>query len=157
MLIKNKQNKSAAFFKPARVQTCSHIIKKGDKCIAVQFPLEKTGWKAPTSYQNTKRSVEIVSWARSVYRSREHDHAGMSKKPLTAYDPNSKRSQLPQPTIVMPYKNSSQVVIGDRSSHDRNHFLSLNRQYQKVPDLKEATTNGGILAERVKWVHKHLQ
>ena len=60
----NKQNKSAAFFKPARVQTCSHIIKKGDKCIAVQFPLEKTGWKAPTSYQNTKRSVEIVSWAR---------------------------------------------------------------------------------------------
>lgn len=59
-----KQTKSAAFFKPARVQTCAYIIKKGDKSIAVQFPLEKTGWKAPTSYQNTMKSSEVVSWSR---------------------------------------------------------------------------------------------
>ena len=79
----------------------------------------------------------------------------MARKPLTAYHPNAKRSQLPTPTIVMPYKNSSQIVIGDRSSHDKTHFTSLNKQFQKTPNLKEATSNGGILAERVKWLHKH--
>ena len=62
---------------------------------------------------------------------------------------------LPQPTIVMPYKNSSQVVIGDRSSYDRRQYLTTNVLQQKVPDLEEACTNGGIISERVKWTHKH--
>jgi len=38
----------------------------------------------------------------------------MMKKPLEPYNPFSFRSRLPQPTVVMPYKNSSQIVIGDR-------------------------------------------
>lgn len=59
-----KQQQSAPFFRGARVQTCSHVLRKGGKAVAVQFPLEKTGWKAPTSYQNTKRSSEITSWSR---------------------------------------------------------------------------------------------
>ena len=80
----------------------------------------------------------------------------MAKKPLVAYHPNAKRSLLPTPTIVMPYKNSSQIVIGDRSSHNKTHFKSINRQFQQVPNLEEATTNSGILAERIKWQHKHL-
>jgi len=57
-----KMDKSAPFFKNTRVQTCSHIVRKNGKAVAVQFPLEKTGWKAPTSYQNTKRSSETTSW-----------------------------------------------------------------------------------------------
>lgn len=79
----------------------------------------------------------------------------MSKKPLTKYDPNATRSQLPTPTVVMPYKNSSQIVIGDRSSYNRGLYKTTNSQFQVNPDLEEATTNGGILAERVKWTHKH--
>ena len=38
----------------------------------------------------------------------------MMKKPLEPYNPFSFRSRLPQATVVMPYKNSSQIVIGDR-------------------------------------------
>lgn len=79
----------------------------------------------------------------------------MAKKPLSRYDPNAKRSQLPQPTVVMPYKNSSQIVIGDRTSYDRRQYKTTNRLYQQVPDLEEATTNGGIIAEKVKWTHAH--
>ena len=45
-----KMDKSAPFYKNTRVQTCSHIVTVGGKTVAVQFPLEKTGWKAPTSY-----------------------------------------------------------------------------------------------------------
>ena len=58
-----KMDKSAPFFRNTRVQTCSHIVTKNGKTVAVQFPLEKTGWKAPTSYQNTQRSTEIQSWS----------------------------------------------------------------------------------------------
>ena len=79
----------------------------------------------------------------------------MSKKPLMVYNPGATRSQLPTPTIVMPYKNSSQIIIGDRHSYDKRQFKTTNGLMQSVPDPHEATTNGGILAERVKWTHKH--
>lgn len=79
----------------------------------------------------------------------------MAKKPLMAYKPGATRSQLPKPTVVMPYKNSSQIVIGDRSTLDRRQFKTTNSLYQLQPDLHEATTNGGILSSKVKWVHAH--
>lgn len=46
----------------------------------------------------------------------------MNRKPLMKYNPNAPRSRLPQPSVVMPYKNSSQIVIGDRASHKPQHF-----------------------------------
>lgn len=150
-----KMEKSAPFFHNARVQTCSHILRQNGKSVAVQFPLEKTGWKAPTSYQNTKRSSETGSWSAATYKVHVHQHTGMSKKPLMPYNPSATRSQLPKPTIVMPYKNSSQIVIGDRHTHDRRQFKTTNTLHQQAADPHEATTNGGILAERVKWQHKH--
>ena len=79
----------------------------------------------------------------------------MNKKPLMPYDPNAQRSQLPKPTVVMPYKNSSQIVIGDRASHDTRQFKTTNSLKQSTPDLHEATSNGAIIAERVKWAHRH--
>ena len=53
----------------------------------------------------------------------------MNRKPLTKYDPNSYRNRLPQPQVVMPYKNSSQIVIGDRASYKPTHFKAVNRMY----------------------------
>ena len=80
---------------------------KNGKAVAVAYPLEKTGWKHPNSYVNTKKSSETESFARATYRQRSTLHAGMTKKPLEPYNPFSYRSRLPQPTVVMPYKNSS--------------------------------------------------
>jgi len=54
----------------------------------------------------------------------------MNKKPLMPYNPNAVRSQLPKPTVVMPYKNSSQIVIGDRSTLDRRQFRTTNSLHQ---------------------------
>ena len=41
-------------------------MMKNGIAVAVAFPLEKTGWKNPNSYANTKRSAEVTSWARLV-------------------------------------------------------------------------------------------
>lgn len=90
---------------------------------------------------------------RTVYQQRDNVHAGMIKKPLEPYHPGAFRSRLPQPTVVMPYKNSSQIVIGDRSSEDRRQFRTTNQLLQMKPNLENAVTNGGILAASTKWIH----
>ncbi len=59
-----KMQESANFFKSTRVQTCSHVVMKNGKAVAMAFPLEKTGWKAANSYVNTKRSTESASHSR---------------------------------------------------------------------------------------------
>ncbi len=90
---------------------------------------------------------------RTVYQPRDYLHAGMIKKPLEPYHPGAFRSRLPQPTVVMPYKNSSQIVIGDRSAEDRRIFKTTNQLLQLKPDPSNAVTNGGILAAQTKWTH----
>ena len=87
---------------------------KGGKAVAVSFPLEKTGWKNKNSYQNTKKSEETYSHNADTYKYKADLHAGMLTKPLEKYTPLAKRSRLPIPSVVMPYKNSSSIVMGDR-------------------------------------------
>lgn len=59
-----KETESSPFFRTARVQTCSHVMMRNGKAIAVAFPLEKTGWKNPSAYGNVKRSSEVDSWSK---------------------------------------------------------------------------------------------
>ena len=94
---------------------------------------------------------------RTVYQQRDNLHAGMLKKPLEPYHPGAFRSRLPLPTVVMPYKNSSQIVIGDRSTEDKRQFKTTNQLLQVRPNLENAVTNGGILASTTKWVHYNQQ
>ena len=76
------------------------------------------------------------------------------KKKLTPYNPNSYRSRLPVASVVMPYKNSSQLVIGDRTSHNKNHFKTVNQQRILRPDYQKSVTNPGISSREVQWLHK---
>lgn len=59
-----KTEESSPFFRTARVQTCSHVMMRNGKAIAVAFPLDKTGWKNPNAYGNVKRSSETESWSK---------------------------------------------------------------------------------------------
>ena len=69
----------------------------------------------------------------------------MLKKPLAVYHPNAFRSRLPQPTVVMPYKNSSSIVIGDRSTFNKRQFVSTSSNMHHQPKAFE-TSNPGIIA-----------
>lgn len=73
----------------------------------------------------------------------------MAKKPLEPYHPNAHRSRLPSPTVIMPYKNSSQIVIGDRSSFNKRQFVTTSTN-MFANHRSEITTNPGILAEATK-------
>ena len=108
------------------------------------------------SFSNLKNSnLDVSFFVSHTYKQQVYDHLGMNKKRLEPYNPLAKRSQLPKPSVVMPYKNSSQIVIGDRASYKPKHFEATNRMFLQAPDLHEATTNPGILARRTLWTHRH--
>jgi hypothetical protein len=55
----------------------------------------------------------------------------------------------------MPYKNSSSIVIGDRSTYNKRQFVSTNQNTFVKPKPFE-TGNSGIVAEQTsRW--KHMQ
>ena len=81
-------------------------------------------------------------------------HAGMPRKPLVKYSATSYRNRLPTPTVVMPHKNSSQIVLGDRVTAQKRQFVSTQKNHFIPHSLTNATTNPAILAETTKWVHK---
>ena len=92
------------------MSTCSHILKTiqgNGKAVAIAYPLDKTGWKHPDSYQNMNKSSYVQSINAMTYQPRQIEHAGLIQKKLAPYNPNSYRSRLPIATVVMPYKNSS--------------------------------------------------
>ena len=137
--------------------TCSHIKTAIDgRSIAVAFPLKKTGWKNPASFQNMPKSAETESLMRSTHCSQNNLHAGMMHKPLFRYDPGSTRSRLPIPTIVMPYKNASQITIGDRHTVYKRHFTTTNRNMM-LKHARPASANPGIAAERARWQHSQAR
>ena len=93
---KIKYEQSDPYFRQTRVSTCSHILTAtAGKSVAIAYPLEKTGWKHPASYQNLNKSSETKSFSSYNYKKRNILHAGMTRKPLEPYNPNSYRSRLP--------------------------------------------------------------
>ncbi len=81
-------------------------------------------------------------------------HVGMEKKPLMPYSATAYRNRLPEPSVVMPHKNSSQIVLGDRVNAHKRQFVSTSANHYAAHSLTDATTNPAILAERTKWAHK---
>jgi len=83
--------------------------------VAVCVPFDHPNKRPVDTGKN--KLPETTSLSSDVFKPRPALHAGMLKKPLEKYHPNAHRNRLPSPTLMMPYKNSSQIVIGDRSSH----------------------------------------
>ena len=81
----------------------------------------------------------------------------MPVKPLEPYKPNAHRSKLPTASVVMPYRNASQIVIGDRSSDYKRQFATHKQLTFPKHRLDDATSNGGILATRTKWFKRRLE
>ena len=102
MIHQKKLEKSCQEFRNTRVTSGSQVLVKNGKNVCVAFKQIKK----PEDLR-AKRSSETTSFAQDMFKPREFLHAGMTKKPLVRYDPNSYRNRLPSPTIVMPYKNSS--------------------------------------------------
>ena len=87
----SKNAKSAAMFKNTKITSCSQILSKNGQAVCMAF---NNGAPKPVDL-STKKSSETVSFSASQRRVRDTLHAGMLKKPLEPYHPNSFRSRLP--------------------------------------------------------------
>lgn len=149
-----KATKSPQFFQSTRVDSCQFVSTKNGQTVAVSFPVTKTGYKAPNSWVNQKRSSETVSHYGTTYRVHSNMHTGMNQKPLVPYDPNSYRNRLPSADYVAPYRNASQFEIGDRTACSaKSVFRTTNKALMTSKNILEGLTNQGIIAEKTKW-HK---
>ena len=89
--LENKRNNSSAVFKNTKVSSCSKILSKNGTAVCLGF---SNGAAKPVDL-GTKRSAETTSLAAEHFKVRDTLHAGMLKKPLEPYHPNSFRSRLP--------------------------------------------------------------
>ena len=138
-------------FKNTRVTSCSQVLQRNGQAVCKPFAV---GAPKPVDL-SAKKLPETTSMAAEQFKVRETLHCGMMKKPLAPYHPNAYRNRLPQPTVVMPYKNSSSIVIGDRSSYNRRQYVSTSANMFAKPKAHESS-NQAIIASQTSQ-KKHLQ
>ena len=138
----SKRSQIVTAFADSKVGTCMHVMAKNGHTVAVPF-------HSPNSLDHPQQT-ERRSMSHEVHRVRNLHHAGMLQKPLQPYSPLAQRSRLKTQGFVVPYKNSSTVVIGDRRFKDRRQFLTMAQNMMKVPDVP-LTTNPGIISEKNRW------
>ena len=147
----SKTQMSAKEFRNTRVTSCSRVLVNSGKTVAVAFPDQ-----IPRNVDlNAMKSSETTSMAHDVFKVRPTLHAGMIQKPLESYHPLAHRSRLPEPSVVMPYKNSSQIVLGDRSSHYKRHYTTSNQNVYGSSKI-DMCSNSGIVAKNTLRLH-HTQ
>ena len=147
-----KSTKSPKFFQTTRVESCQYVTTKNGQTVAVSYPVTKTGYKAPNSWVNQKRSSETVRHHGATYTVHSSMHAGMPRKPLMSYHPDSYRSRLPSADYVAPYRNASQFEIGDRAACSAKAvFRTTNQALLTSKNILEGLTNQGIISEKTKW------
>jgi hypothetical protein len=77
-------------------------------------------------------------------------HAGMGKKPLVRYDPNSYRNRLPTlGTFISSHKNKSNIDIGNPKYIfltfclvNRKQYKSVNRNTYTTPKILPISNQG---------------
>ena len=148
---KAKVEKSHDMFKNTRITSCSQVLQRNGQAVCKAFNI---GAPKPVDL-SSKKLPETTSMAAEQFKVRETLHAGMVRKPLAPYHPNAYRNRLPQPTVVMPYKNSSSIVIGDRSSYNRRQYVSTSANTFGKPRAQESS-NQAIIATQTSQ-KKHLQ
>eukprot|EP01017_Pseudomicrothorax_dubius_P010264 TRINITY_DN13645_c0_g4_i1.p1 TRINITY_DN13645_c0_g4~~TRINITY_DN13645_c0_g4_i1.p1 ORF type:complete len:169 (+),score=23.48 TRINITY_DN13645_c0_g4_i1:58-564(+) len=150
--LKSKLEKSAEFFRSTRVNTCQQVKMVGGQAVAVPYYPPKA--KSPAEV--VTRSSEVQSFSHSQHKPKPGLTVGSSKKPLEPYNPTAYRNRLASVDVKMPLSNSSVVEIGDRTTLNKRHFVSTNRNAYGNFGKTDPITNPGILASRTKW-HHHLQ
>jgi hypothetical protein len=80
-------------------------------------------------------------------------HAGMGKKPLVVYEPNSYRNRLPLEDCKAPYSNKSKIHIGQQSDVNFKQWVSTTKDSYKWP-VKTPISNMGVLSDIFRRAHK---
>lgn len=150
------KTKSSRFFKSTKVDSCSHVVEHKGQTFAVPYNVKNSKGRPLSSfkYHNLSKK-QPVSVYRQDYCIKPIMHAGMTKKPLVVYDPNSYRNRLPTGDFFMPHKNISNLDIGEKTDINNKQWLSTTKDSFQWPK-PVPISNSGILASTFKNHHKKL-
>lgn len=149
-LFKENKDKTHDFFKDTKVGSCSHIVEFKNRCVAVPHKIINSKGRPLSAYKYyTPKTNQAKSVYRNDYSIKPFMHAGMAKKPLVPYNPESNRNKLPPSDFFKPNTNVSKIDIGNQASINRKQWLSTAKDSYQWP-VKTPVTNSGILSDIAK-------
>jgi hypothetical protein len=152
----DNKNATLGFFKDTRVGSCSHIVELKNRTVAIPYTIINSKGRPLCAYKYVNNSSkQQISVYMKDYSIKKNMHAGMSKKPLIHYNPNSYRSRLPQADFYSSHKNLSNIEVGSKTLINNKQWLSTTRDSYKWP-IQTPITNSGILSDKAKLAHKKL-
>ena len=145
------------FFKNSRITSCSHVLVKNGRCLAIPFGIKNRRGRGLNHF---KTVPEKLSSNKSIYMSDyiqvNNLHCGMGKKPLVPYTPDSARNLLPLNGIVSgAAANRSYLDLGNGNIINRKQWNSTYRDSYLYPRIVPIS-NSGICADMAIASHQRL-
>ena len=145
------------FFKNTRITSCSHVLVKNGRCLAIPFGITN---RRGRHLNHFKTVPEKLSTNKSIYMSDyiqvNNLHCGMGKKPLCPYTPNSARNLLPINGIVSgAAANRSYLDLGNGNIINRKQWNTTYRDSYLYPRIVPIS-NSGICADMAIASHRRL-
>ena len=145
------------FFKTTRVNSCSHILVKNGRCLAIPFGVTN---RRKRHLNHFKTVPEKISSNKTIYMTDyvpvSNLHCGMRKKPLVPFSPDSARNLLPLNGIVSgAAANRSYLDLGNSNVINRKQYTTTYRDSFLYPRIVPIS-NSGICADMAKASHMRL-
>jgi hypothetical protein len=146
------------FFKTTRVNSCSHVLVKNGRCLAIPFGVTN---RRKRHLNHFKTVPEKLSTNKTIYMTDyvpvSNLHCGMGlKKPLVPFSPDSARNLLPLNGIVSgAAANRSYLDLGNQNIINKKQFSTTYRDSFLYPRIVPIS-NSGICADMAKASHMRL-
>jgi hypothetical protein len=145
------------FFKTTRVNSCSLVLVKNGRCLAIPFGVTN---RRKRHLNHFKTVPEKLSTNKTIYMTDyvpvANLHCGMRKKPLVPFSPDAARNLLPLNGIVSgAAANRSYLDLGNSNVINRKQFTTTYRDSFLYPRIVPIS-NSGICADMAKASHMRL-
>ena len=136
---KTYPEKGIPYFFKAKVGSCSYIILKKGKCLAIPFTIRTLNGRKLSNFNSfQKKLTTSKSTYMYDYLPRVNVHCGMRKKPLVPYNMNSLRSQLPLDSMISgTINNRSSLELGEpkliNSKQWNSTYKETFRKFSNMP------------------------
>lgn len=150
--VQDKKN-TDPFFRTTRVGSCNKVVIRNGIPFAICYKIRNQKGQTMNNFKNNPGwKPEERTIYQKDYKPKPDMHAGMKKKPLVPYDPNSYRNRLPVDNSFRVYKNTSKFNIGSNALINRKQWVSTNHESYRRPK-SSYISNPGILSDMAKRAH----
>ena len=152
-----EQNKGDKFFRTTRVGSCRKIIVRNGIPFALTFRVKNPRGEPLTHYNYSRKSLpkNTTNYFWDYCTRREENNLSMKNKPLIPYNPNHKRSRLPEDCKFRVIRNYSNFEIGREGLVNRKQWISTYKDTYKTSKINRFT-NPEILSDMARRTHYKL-